>query len=449
MDVLIAPPMVVSVWHGWAVADPALKQRSPFPSPSTSGPWNTCLAFCLNTGRAGFHLPSLVPRRGSPSSPPVSCASYLWFLVIFTFRFLKRPSETNGKICLIRNRVEGPLLIESTLSVLDRTTYCLLYSDFVAVVSGLWELLTFEEIRICAGLDPRVGTLGGNITTSKLIVDSKTRLTCTLDSSDTAILGHRWTKGDKVLQEDSEPGLTTQYECVRPMEAPKPRVPLGLAGEGVDTHESAGQYFCTFLSEPTGKTADLTVEGPPRIKAVKKSEHATEGETVVLACKSESFPPVTDWLWYKINDNEVQIFSNASQNKVVMSSETKTELHIQNLDLEADPGKYACNGTNAMGTDQAVITLRVRNRLAALWPFLGIVAEVLVLVTIIFIYEKRRKPDEVLDVPAAQEPPLTPVLLLHMTWLRVCTDEDTGSAPLKSSGHMNDKDKNVRQRNAN
>ena len=41
--------------------------------------------------------------------------------------------------------------------------------------------------------------------------------------------------------------------------------------------------------------------------------------------------------------------------------------------------------------------MRVRNRFAALWPFLGIVAEVLVLVTIIFIYEKRRKPDEVLD----------------------------------------------------
>lgn len=47
--------------------------------------------------------------------------------------------------------------------------------------------------------------------------------------------------------------------------------------------------------------------GPPKVKAVKKSEHATEGETVVLACKSESFPPVTDWLWYKINDNEVQV----------------------------------------------------------------------------------------------------------------------------------------------
>ncbi|CAK6445740.1 unnamed protein product [Pipistrellus nathusii] len=249
------------------------------------------------------------------------------------------------------------------------------------------------------------GSGAGNISTSILDVGSKTRLTCTLDSSDTAILGHRWVKGDKVLQEDSEADLTTQFE--------------------VDTLESPGQYSCTFLSKPTGRTASVNVKGPPKIKAVKKSEHATEGETVVLACKSESFPPVTQWVWYKIKGDEIEVFNNVSTNKLVVTSETKTELHIHNLVLEADPGVYACNGTNTEGTDQAVITLRVRNRLAALWPFLGIVAEVLVLVTIIFIYEKRRKPDQVLD------------------------DEDMGSAPLKSSGNMNDKDKNVRQRNAN
>lgn len=131
---------------------------------------------------------------------------------------------------------------------------------------------------------------------------------------------------------------------------------------------------------------------------MKKSEHATEGETVVLACKSDSFPPVADWQWSKMTDSGDQAITNSSQHKFfVVSSETRTELHIPDLDLSSDPGKYVCNGTSSEGSGQAVITLRVRNRFAALWPFLGIVAEVLVLVTIIFIYEKRRKPDEVLD----------------------------------------------------
>lgn len=148
--------------------------------------------------------------------------------------------------------------------------------------------------------------------------------------------------------------------------------------------------------------------GPPSIKAVKKSEHATEGETVILVCKSDSFPPVTNWLWYKESESGDQVITNSTQSKFfVVSSESRTELHIPNVDLKEDPGKYVCNGTNLEGTSQAAITLRVRNRFAALWPFLGIVAEVLVLVTIIFIYEKRRKPDEVLDgepVPQSSTP---------------------------------------------
>lgn len=35
----------------------------------------------------------------------------------------------------------------------------------------------------------------------------------------------------------------------------------------------------------------------------------------------------------------------------------------------------------------------ILDKLAALWPFLGIVAEVVVLCTIIFIYEKKRNKD--------------------------------------------------------
>uniref|UniRef100_A0A7P0T8A7 Basigin n=1 Tax=Homo sapiens TaxID=9606 RepID=A0A7P0T8A7_HUMAN len=154
-------------------------------------------------------------------------------------------------------------------------------------------------------------------------------------------------------------------------------------------------------------TANIQLHGPPRVKAVKSSEHINEGETAMLVCKSESVPPVTDWAWYKITDSEDKALMNGSESRFfVSSSQGRSELHIENLNMEADPGQYRCNGTSSKGSDQAIITLRVRSHLAALWPFLGIVAEVLVLVTIIFIYEKRRKPEDVLD------------------------DDDAGSAPL-------------------
>jgi hypothetical protein len=43
------------------------------------------------------------------------------------------------------------------------------------------------------------------------------------------------------------------------------------------------------------------------------------------------------------------------------------------------------------------------DKLAALWPFLGIVAEVVILCTIIFIYEKKRNKDASVDEDPAQD----------------------------------------------
>nr|XP_028695310.1 basigin isoform X1 [Macaca mulatta] len=249
----------------------------------------------------------------------------------------------------------------------------------------------------------------GTVSTSVENIGSKTLLTCSLNDSSTEVTGHRWLKGGAVLKEDTLPGQKTDFE--------------------VDSDDLGGEYSCVFLPEPTGRAdiqLDALLSGAPRVKAVKSSEHVSEGETAVLACKSESLPPVTTWVWYKITDSGDQVIVNGSQGRFfVSSSQGRSELRIENLNMEADPGKYACNGTSSEGTDQATVTLRVRSHLAALWPFLGIVAEVLVLVTIIFIYEKRRKPEDVLD------------------------DDDAGSAPLKSTGqHLNDKGKKVRQRNS-
>ncbi|EDL89403.1 basigin, isoform CRA_a [Rattus norvegicus] len=248
----------------------------------------------------------------------------------------------------------------------------------------------------------------GTIVTSVQEVDSKTQLTCFLNSSGIDIVGHRWMRGGKVLQEDTLPDLQMKYT--------------------VDADDRSGEYSCIFLPEPVGR-GNINVEGPPRIKVGKKSEHASEGEFVKLICKSEaSHPPVDEWVWFKTSDTGDQTISNgteANSKYVIISTPELSELIISDLDMNVDPGTYVCNATNSQGSARETISLRVRSRLAALWPFLGIVAEVLVLVTIIFIYEKRRKPDQTLD------------------------EDDPGAAPLKGSGsHLNDKDKNVRQRNA-
>uniref|UniRef100_A0A7N5K0X8 Basigin n=1 Tax=Ailuropoda melanoleuca TaxID=9646 RepID=A0A7N5K0X8_AILME len=163
----------------------------------------------------------------------------------------------------------------------------------------------------------------------------------------------------------------------------------------------------------------------PKISTSPETEHGNEGDAIELICKCNGYPPVTKWTWFKMADQGPQPILNGTDGRLFISSnDSRTVLRIIPLNLEKDPGNYVCNATNQLGEGSAVVNLRVRSRLAALWPFLGIVAEVLVLVTVIFIYEKRRKPSEIPD------------------------DDDGGSAPLKGNT-ANNKDKNVRQRNAN
>ncbi|XP_012878308.1 PREDICTED: basigin [Dipodomys ordii] len=243
----------------------------------------------------------------------------------------------------------------------------------------------------------------GTIETFVENYNSKIRLTCTLNQSSIEIVGHRWMRGNKVVKEDTLSGLTTEFE--------------------VDKEETGmGNYFCVFLPEPTGKGEFILL--PPNVTAVKKSTHGEEGTTITIMCKASSNLPLLYWTWHKVVDSDSEIIVSDKKKFFVNSTGLETRLTIYNLDPSTDPGSYLCNGTNSEGSGWETITLRVHSHLAALWPFLGIVAEVLVLLIIIFICEKRQKSSHDADAD----------------------EDELGSAPLKSSGHSLDKDKNVRQR---
>ncbi|XP_057276046.1 basigin isoform X1 [Pezoporus wallicus] len=271
-----------------------------------------------------------------------------------------------------------------------------------AAAAGPCGLRALLLLFLLAALATGVAGTSPDIRAQVTGVSGKLVLACNMTGQYLPIQGHEWTHGDKVLQTDADASAFTSYTIEGKME------------------EHSGVYECIYKTNPVIK-GHLNISVPPQVTAYKKSEHGNEGDTGVLVCKCSSFPPVTSWVWYKHGQDPI---INGSGRYIIKSSGNKTELRILKLNIEEDSGDYHCNATNAYGQGSATVSLRVRSRLAALWPFLGIVAEVLVLVTIIFIYEKRRKPDEVLD------------------------DDDGGSAPLKSNA-TNHKDKNVRQRNAN
>nr|DBA28379.1 TPA: hypothetical protein GDO54_008758 [Pyxicephalus adspersus] len=253
--------------------------------------------------------------------------------------------------------------------------------------------------------DPLIVTSYPDATGGELLICNLTDFTLTVS-------GHQWLKGSKVIHEDKDASQLTIYNIT-----------------GVNA-ESSGQYTCKFLTSPE-VFAVINITVAPHVVAYKKTEHGNEGDTGVMTCKSNTFPLVDEWTWYLVSQDGIQAIVNGSEERYfIKSTGNKTELRIHQLDIEKDQGEYMCNGSNIHGNTGATIALRVRSRLAALWPFLGIVAEVLILVTIIFIYEKRRKPD---DVPEASG---------YVNYF----DEDGGSAPLKSNAGANHD--TVRQRNS-
>ncbi|XP_050717208.1 neuroplastin-like isoform X1 [Eriocheir sinensis] len=203
------------------------------------------------------------------------------------------------------------------------------------------------------------------------------KLSCNMTNDDNTSFTLDWYKNDTKLESNDHLKIISANSSLV-ISSPK--------------KEDAGFYRCQTRSgipkdNPVVKNFTVIYF---EIRKMPKSLIITNQEQLSLECPVDGRPyPKVVWrkdsalvTELKVNDTRYSLAPN--DNEV-----PDTKLIISKVD-SSDRGNYTCNVTTHTGSFEVFTFVRVKDIYAALWPFLGIVVEVLLLGIIIFIFEKRR-----------------------------------------------------------
>jgi len=162
--------------------------------------------------------------------------------------------------------------------------------------------------------------------------------------------------------------------------------------KGRSTEDDFGNYTCGVRG--SGDETGWQVQASAHAK-LPDDVNVVEGQKLKLQCRVVGKPyPAVTWTYTNASAGNATDVSVALGDRVRVARSEQgvagAELVVEAVQ-RGDAGVYACVPAGGVA-DSAM--LRVKDKYAALWPFLGICAEVFVLCAIILVYEKRRtKPD--------------------------------------------------------
>ncbi|KAL5004065.1 hypothetical protein ScPMuIL_017521 [Solemya velum] len=169
-------------------------------------------------------------------------------------------------------------------------------------------------------------------------------------------------------------------------------------------NKDGGEYTCNFIFNHGQRNLSVPVNfyaKPHAEMKEKKSKNLAQDSTLILRCTTYGHP-APNVTWFK---GDLELEPEKDTRISINGQYPNSELHIVELDFD-DRGDYICEASSGHfpnSTMRATILIRIKDKLAALWPFLATVAEVIILCIIIFICEKRKSKEVEDDADGATD----------------------------------------------